>query len=87
MRSLIGRLESLEQQAPSPDSVDTIFIKFFGKGEDGPIAVDPVSIRKMHGDWQLNREAGEDVDAFRERASRLCPRPGDGVVVLLDVTE
>jgi hypothetical protein len=87
MRSLIGRLESLEQQAPSPDSVDTILVTVVAKGEDGPVALDPVAIRKLHGDWQLNREAGEDVDAFRERASRLCPRPGDGVVVLLDVTE
>jgi hypothetical protein len=87
MRSLIGRLESLEQQAPRLDSVDTIFIKFFAKGEDGPIAVDPVAIRNMHGDWRLNRDPGEDVEPFRERASALCPRPDNGVAVLLDVLE
>jgi hypothetical protein len=87
MRSLIGRLESLEQQAPRPDSVDTIFINFFAKADDGPIEVDPIAIRKMHGDWRLNREPGENVEAFRERASTLCPRPDNGVAVLLDVLE
>jgi hypothetical protein len=84
-RSLIGRLEALEQREAGADSIDTILITFMRPTEGGPAAVEPIAIKEMRGDWRLEREPGEAIEDFRDRASRLCPRPPRGVALLREV--
>jgi hypothetical protein len=85
-RTLIGRLEALEQREPSADSIDTILVTFMRPSEDGPVSVEPIAIKEMRGDWRIDREPGEAVEDFRERALRMCPRPVRGVTALTEVS-
>jgi hypothetical protein len=86
MRSLVSRLEDLERRAPGKDMVDTILISFVAPSDSGPVRCSPVAIKQMRGDWRLDRDPGEEVEAFRERASKLCPRTV-GVATLVEVLE
>jgi hypothetical protein len=85
-RSLIGRLEALEEREPSANSIDTILVTFMQPGVSGAVSVEPVGIKEMRGDWRLEREPGEAVEDFRERALRLCPRAARGVTALTEVS-
>jgi len=71
-RSLVTRLEELERKAPSEDRIDTILISFVSPGDDEPLRCSPIAIKEMRGDWRLDREPGEEVEAFRDRLGAAC---------------
>jgi hypothetical protein len=85
-RSLIGRLEALEEREPSANSIETILVTLMQPSERGPLSVEPAAIKEMRGGWRLEREPGEAVEDFRERALRLCPRAARGVTALTEVS-
>jgi hypothetical protein len=86
-QSIRTRLEALERRVPSADTVDTILVSFVAPSSNGPVRREPIAIREMRGEWRLDRSPGEEVEAFRERASRLCPRQVNGVALLAEVIE
>ncbi len=86
MQSVRARLEALERKAPTADGIDTVFVTFVAPSEKGPVHCEPVAVRNGTG-WRLDREPGEHMDIFHDRAKQLCPRPGGRPVVLVDVLE
>lgn len=86
-RSLIGRLEALEQVAGSSRGFQTILVSFVAPSDHGPVDVEPIAIKSSGTAWSLDREPGEAVEAFRLRAFQSCPRPESGLVTLMDVIE
>jgi hypothetical protein len=87
MPTIKARLEALEKRAPHPDGVDTVIVTFFEPSDNGPRQVEPLSIKSQRGDWQLERDPGEDLETFHQRAERSYPRTGPGVAMLVDVVE
>jgi hypothetical protein len=85
MRSLVTRLEALESGAVPADHVDAVFIRLVRPGSHGPVYREPIAVRSRTDDWTMQRHAGEDADAFRQRAGRAAPRRGSSVPVLLEV--
>jgi hypothetical protein len=86
-QSVRSRLEVLERRAHSAKAIDAIRISFVSPGPTGPVRRDPIAMREMRGEWRLERDPGEEVEAFRKRASKLCPRSSGGVPVLVEVVE
>lgn len=79
---LSKRLETLERQhAPAEEM--TILHRFVMPGPNGPIECDPVAIKS--GDWIMEREQGEALEAFRARAILAAPANKFGVRTLMDV--
>jgi hypothetical protein len=85
-RSLIGRLEALEEREPNANSVGTILVTLMQPSEHGPVSIGPTAIKETRGGWRLEREPGEAVEDFRQRALRLCPRAARGVTALTEVS-
>lgn len=87
MRTAKARVEALETRlAEVEKGPKTMFVTFCSPGHSGPIQREPVAIRNFNG-WQLARDPGEDIEAFRDRATLVCPRPTVGAAVLIDVLE
>jgi hypothetical protein len=86
MRSVRARLEALEQTTPNGyEEIDTILVTFWRPGEQGPERCEVVAMRDSQTEWRLEREPGEDIEVFHERAKKVCPRPEKGVAMLLEV--
>lgn len=83
-RSLKTRLETLEQKKAT-DVIEAIFIQLVSPGGSGPVHHDPIAVRKTRGDWRLDRNPGEGVEDFRQRAYTLCPRAAQEVPLLMEV--
>jgi hypothetical protein len=81
-RSLVGRLEALEQRPCFQDQGPWI-VRFVSPGGSSREAV---AYKDVNG-WRCDREPGEDAAAFHERACSTCPRPMNGVAVLVEVGE
>lgn len=86
-RSLHGRLEALERRAPSEDKIDTIIVSIVEPGPNGAVRPEPVAMCGNGGVWRLDREQGEEVEAFRQRAAKLCPRNDAGMAMLRELQE
>jgi hypothetical protein len=80
-RSLIGRVEALEQRPRFQEQGPRI-VRFVSPGA----LREPVAYKDASG-WRCDREAGEDAAAFRERACSAYPRPIGGPAVLVEVAE
>jgi hypothetical protein len=86
MSTVKARLEALEKRAPAQDGIEAMFVTFVAPGENEPVQCEPMAVRNGTG-WRLDREPGEGIDVFRDRARQLCPRPGGRPAVLVDVLE
>jgi hypothetical protein len=86
MRSVRARLEALEDRTPTgQDVIDTILVTFCHPGDEGTQRQKVVAMRDSRTEWRLDREPGEDIEVFHERAKKVCPRPEKGVAMLLEV--
>ncbi|MDF2463634.1 MAG: hypothetical protein K0Q43_1869 [Ramlibacter sp.] len=85
--NLKNRVEALERQAPSPDSIDTIIVSFVESSAAGPVRCEPVAMGSHASNWRLEREPSEDLEAFRDRAKATCPRNAGGMAMLLELPE
>lgn len=75
------RLAAIEQKT-APEKM-TITRRFVRPGANGPVECKPVAITA--GDWRIDREEGEPLEAFRERAWLEAPPNKHGVRCLMDV--
>ena len=74
--SITQRLERLEKLVPLPNDPPTIIISIVTANDGKPAMVQPevTHARTSTNDWRLNRDHGELLDAFTNRAKALAPR-------------
>jgi hypothetical protein len=85
MPTLESRVTALEASSPPSGQGEVTLISFFTRRDGCPCEVEPTAMREMLGTWQLEREAGEELEMFRERALSLCPRPPGRMQALVEV--
>lgn len=71
-RSLVSRLEELEQRVGTADGI-VIIRTFVSPSPNGPVKSEPRAFISLTHDWRVEREPGEPADAFIRRAGQVAP--------------
>ncbi len=72
MQKLENRIDALERQTSTSNDL-TVFIKFVSPGPNGPIEHEPIAYVGGVGE-RWDRQAGETLEQFKDRASREVKR-------------
>lgn len=84
MSDLQKRVRALEERAGLGDERITVIVRTFVRpGANGP--EDTALAAFTSGKWRMDREPGEDREAFIDRASAAVPRTTNGVGCMVEV--
>lgn len=85
MRDLERRIAELERKAGGENMISVIVRSFYAPGAKGPQRCEPRAYVCAATGWRLDREPGEEAEAFERRAIVLVPREPGAFTVLRQV--